>query len=145
VATTLEQVIELVRTYCREVAGSDAPIHLDVTFCSGRHLSHPVPPTQKEAEAPISELRSGAQTGHSPDFRSIRWLGREWPFTEMQARVVKTLWEAWEDGSPDVGTTVLIAAAQSESTRVRDLFHGNAAWGTVIVPGGSRGTFRLVD
>lgn len=49
--------------------------------------------------APATEL---GDYDHSPDFRSVRWFGESYTFTENQALRVKLLWENWERGTPDV-------------------------------------------
>jgi hypothetical protein len=84
---------------------------------------------------------------HSLDFRSARVGGVSYSFTPNQATIVKALWEAWERGAPDVGQETLLELADSDNNRLRDLFRANnrlhPAWGTLIVPGASRGTFCL--
>jgi hypothetical protein len=83
------------------------------------------------------------ERSHSPDYRSVSWDGRTYRLTAMQAAVVRMLWEAWEAGTPDVGQHTLLEAADSCADRLRDVFRHCQAWGTLVVPGGSKGTFRL--
>jgi hypothetical protein len=91
-----------------------------------------------------------------PDFRSGNWYGIECAFTPTQAEMVSILVDAYESGAPDVDAEILIGKGaftqerlrakgkkQSAAKRVRDVFRYNPAWGTVIVPGGTRGTYRL--
>jgi len=80
---------------------------------------------------------------HSPDFRNVVWCGREFIFTGLQAAVVKVLWQAWELGTPDVGDAFLLESCASSGKRLRDVFKGNKAWGTMIREGHSRGSHRL--
>jgi hypothetical protein len=80
---------------------------------------------------------------HSPDFRAVSWDGRTYQLTPMQAAVVRMLWEAWGAGAPDVGQRTLLVAADSCADRLRDVFRHCQAWGTLVVPGGSKGTYRL--
>ncbi|MCK6484913.1 MAG: hypothetical protein L6R00_12360 [Phycisphaerae bacterium] len=80
---------------------------------------------------------------HSPDFRSVHWYGTAYSFTALQAPCVKVLWEAWENGTPDVGNGTILAEAGTDESRLPDIFRGCAAWGTMIVPGDSKGTTRL--
>ena len=80
---------------------------------------------------------------HSDDFRSVRWYGTTYALTGSQAQVVKLLWQAWENGTPDVSGAALLEAADASSERLRDLFPRHAGWGTMIVSGGTRGTYRL--
>lgn len=87
------------------------------------------------------------EIAHSPDFRSVRWYGTEYPFTPQQAEIVKVLWEAYECGTPDVDAVLLLSNDFTGKTgaakRVRDIFRNSTAWRTMIVPGGSKGTYRL--
>jgi hypothetical protein len=146
----LEQVFEVLRAYCAEMGVT--PTEVRVKFANNGRLTIPIPFIERQPlpviEAPEPEPETPAQQaafGHSPDFRSLRWRRREYPFTERQAPVVKLLWDAWEDGAPDVGTATLLTAAGTTGDRLRDVFQDNEAWGTIIVPGTSRGTYRLTE
>jgi hypothetical protein len=95
------------------------------------------PPTPGPAPA--------APTGfprHSADFRSVHWFGADYTFTPTQAAVVRQLWEAWEDGTPGLGQETLLEGAGSTGDRLRDVFRGSPAWGTLVVPLG-KGLFAL--
>src|SRR5206468_2309135 len=102
------------------------------------------PPALNQTEpAPEQEAR------HCPDFRSVYWFGKKYSFTQSQAVVVKMLWEAWENGTPDVGKDTLILRAGCESNRLSDVFsdrkgprHRHHAWGVMIVAGSTKGSFR---
>ena len=82
---------------------------------------------------------------HSPDFRSVLWYNTEYSFTPQQAEIVRILWEAFECSTPDVDATLLLSTdfTGSAAKRVRDVFRKSPAWKTMIVPGGSKGTYRL--
>jgi len=84
---------------------------------------------------------------HSPDFRSVWWFGTEYAFTPQQSEIVKVLWEAHECRTPDVDAALLLSSdfTGSAAKHVRDIFRNSIAWGTMIVPGGSRGTYRLAS
>jgi len=82
---------------------------------------------------------------HSPDFRSVLWHGVDYQFTKGQAACVAILWLAWETGTPDVGDETLLEEVDAESSRLVDLFRGNPAWGTMIIPGATKGSRRLSD
>lgn len=88
---------------------------------------------------------SKPEVAHSPDFRSVLWHGTEYPFSPQQAEIVKVLWEAYECRTPDVDAALLLSGdfTGSAAKRVRDIFRNSTAWGTMIVPGGSKGTYRL--
>ncbi len=81
----------------------------------------------------------------STDFRSVRWFGALYSFTPKQAPVVRLLVENFRAGTPDVGDETLLLAVDPEAppARLSTLFRDHAAWGTMIVAGGSKGTHRL--
>ncbi len=80
---------------------------------------------------------------HSPDYRSVIWFDRPYAFTAAQANVAEILWTAWENGTPDVSGTYLLAASDSDSTHIGNLFRRHPAWGEMIVRGATNGTRRL--
>jgi hypothetical protein len=102
-------------------------------------------PIQKAAKDLIRDRAhaSNVQMNHSPDFRSILWFGTSYSFTSGQAACVKQLWQAWQSGAPEIGQGVVLDNAGMESSRLVDIFKGHLAWGTVIVPGGTKGAYRL--
>ena len=59
--------------------------------------------------------------------------------------MVRVLWEAWQNGTPDVGQDYLIEQADAASGRLADVFKGSPAWKTLVVPGESRGAYRLAE
>jgi hypothetical protein len=90
---------------------------------------------------------------HSPDFRSVHWYGTAYSFTKQQAACVKILWEAWENHTPDVGQDTILEEIDGAGNRLADLFRerdagssqlrSHPAWGPMICPGGTKGTYRL--
>jgi len=93
---------------------------------------------------------------YSSDYRCVNWFGETLSFSPTQAEVVKLLIEAYEAGIPDVDAGMLVGDGSflqdglkatgkkpSAAKRVRDIFRDHVAWGTIIVPGGSKGTYRL--
>lgn len=100
----------------------------------------------REHLADEDESRTGA-TAHSTDFRSVQWFGAEYSFTAAQAPVVKCLWGNWQQGTPDVAEDTLLLAIdpQGPPARLRDVFRYSSAWKSLIVRGGSKGTYRLAE
>lgn len=96
-------------------------------------------------EIPSTPIPQPKPCRHSPDFRSIRWFGTTYTFTESQAEVVRLLWEAYHDQAPDVGDKALLRAAGTEAVRLADVFRECSAWGELIIEGSTRGTHRLAD
>lgn len=84
---------------------------------------------------------------HGNDFRSILWDGRLYSFTESQACVVRILWENWERGTAEVGTVTLLNAIDEENDRQKlsTVFRDCPAWGTIIKPGSTKNSYRLVS
>jgi len=100
---------------------------------------------------------SGQERVYSQDYRSVNWYGEHYGFTAAQAETVKLLAEAFEAGIPDVDAALLVGEdaftqegltnrgrKPSFAKRVRDVFRNNPAWGKIICPGDSKGTYRLV-
>jgi hypothetical protein len=81
---------------------------------------------------------------HSVDFRSATWYGVDHSFTGNQAACVKTLWEAWENGTPEVAGDTLAVEADIQTKRLDHVFRNHPAWGTMIFAGKTKGTYRLV-
>lgn len=80
---------------------------------------------------------------HSPDFRSVHWDGTDHAFTANQAAIVKQLWEAYENGTPDVGGDTLLVGADADTKQIKDVFKKHPAWRSMIVEGSTKGTYRL--
>lgn len=64
-------------------------------------------------------------------------------FGPMQAKVVKLLWRAAEEGVGEVSQTELLKGAGSESVKLCDVFRRHPAWGRLVVRGERPGTYRL--
>jgi hypothetical protein len=79
----------------------------------------------------------------SDDYASAHWFGRGFSFTPIQRPVVKALVRNWLNGTPDVSVEYLLAQADSQARRLRDLFRGHDAFGSMIVRGDRRDTFRI--
>lgn len=79
---------------------------------------------------------------HSADFTSVLWHGTQYRFTACQGHIVHLLWDAFENGTPDVRQEALLDAAGSESANIIHLFKDHPAWGALITSR-SKGTYRL--
>jgi hypothetical protein len=70
------------------------------------------------------------------------WDGEAYFFTGTQAHVVAVLWKAAANGTPALRQETLHEAADgvqdARDFRLRDLFRGHKAWGSLIVPGPAR-------
>jgi hypothetical protein len=92
--------------------------------------------------------RAQPLTRHSTDFRSVHWYGIDYQFTPTQAACVKVLWEAWINGTPDVGQETILDKAGSQCSRLDHLFRKSGkmhpAWSRLIISR-SKGSYRLAD
>lgn len=82
---------------------------------------------------------------HSDDFRSVQWFGTPYSFTQNQAILVQKLWANWEQGTPDISGVTLTDPDVINQSRVDLVFRANDAWGTMLGPGNTRGSYRLYD
>ncbi len=82
------------------------------------------------------------------DCRSVNWYGQVFAFTPTQAACVKVLIEHYKHGVPELGEQAILECEQVESSqnRLAAVFNNgkHPAWGTMIKPGSTKGTFRLV-
>jgi hypothetical protein len=112
------------------------PIELPVLFAVAAPTDDESPPAADRPEAL-----------HSPDFRSVNWFGRPYRFSELQAACVRALWEAWEQGTPELSQQTILEAAESDQTRLDHVFRNRGrqphpAFGSMIVSTG-QGVYRL--
>lgn len=133
-----QDLFEAVRAYVRAVYGPGCrPLEVRVPLSDGGRvwLSVPAPWQQDTAKGPK----------HSKDFRSVNWFGSSYTFTAAQAAAVKLLWEAWEEGVPELSQETLLEASGSEANKLADVFRDHPAWNSLIVAGSSRGAYRLAE
>lgn len=96
----------------------------------------------------VSEAQTPARLprrSHSNDFRSVHWFGVQYSFTASQAAVVKLLWEADENDTPEMSQQAILEEIGSDCQRLSDLFKRHAAWGVMIVQGETAGSYRLAN
>jgi hypothetical protein len=114
------------------------------------HSTAPAPP------APANRLRSREELTVGPGARSVCWCGKTYPFTGRQAACFQILWKAWQNGTPDVAELDILTSRGEDGEdedpagqrpRLSDVFNkgDHPAWKTLIVAGGTKGTFRLAE
>lgn len=135
----LDVAFDGVRAFLDRHYPGDELDELRLVLRSGRKIILPAP-VRGRSRSPVH-----SPTRHSADFRTIRWYGRTYRLTPMQAAVVEQLWIAQDQGTPDIAEATLLEAAGSDTPRVRDLFRNSEAWDVLIVTGSRRGTYRLGD
>jgi hypothetical protein len=143
-----DQIVSLIRHYALRKYGDWAAgitIHLP---CSRQNHYEPFP----AREASRGAARPGANswgTGPVPkrtdNFSAIYWpgIGTHYFQGEKQQAVAGALWRAREDGILEVNQAILLRAADSDGTRLHDLFRGHPAWGTLIIRGPTPGCYTL--
>jgi hypothetical protein len=99
----------------------------------GRTSTEPSPPT----------IHPEPAFTHSIDYRSIRINGQTHALTLNQATIIKILHEAHQRGTPWVGKAELLAAVESETSRVQDSFKRSPLWQTLVISGERKGTYGL--
>jgi hypothetical protein len=104
--------------------------------------SKPDPPELSSAPTVSAVPMMPALPRHSIDFHSARWREDRFTFTDAQAVCLQLLWEAWEQGTPELADRTLLNACQSDAGQLRDVFRDHGAWNTWIVPG-PKGMHRL--
>jgi hypothetical protein len=98
-----------------------------------------------EAPPPAADQAPLPRCRHSVDFRDVVWNGVSYKFGRLQAISVKVMWQAWENGTPELGQRTILAEAGSDSTKLVDVFRNHPAWGVMIVTGSTPGTYRLSE
>jgi hypothetical protein len=141
-ADDLDDLFDAVRRFMVRRYPGEAIRSLTLRLQSGERVVLPRSIRCVVAEAEPRRPQTN-QTAHSPDFRSVNYHGHLFRFSATQAPVVKMLWEAHGNGAPDVGQQLLLEEAGSTCNRLLDLFKRSPAWGSLIVAGEERGTFRL--
>jgi hypothetical protein len=112
----------------------------------GSQVFSTLPQIDSQPDRRQRELAIGIEDpvfSHAVDYRSVRYKGREHTLTPNQATIIKILHEAFKRRTPAVGKAELLAAVESETSRVRDSFKGCPLWQTLVVSGERRGTYRL--
>lgn len=127
----LADLLKSARDYCEAFLPGDVPSYVEIMLQGGEIIRHPLP-----------RLASKARR-HSGDFRSVVWDGVPYSMTGTQAAIVAILWAEWQAGTPEVSQAALLEGVGSLTARVRELFRGSPAWGTLIVSGSRKGTLKL--
>lgn len=117
------------RALARLLPDSSEPVRVTVELADGREITLNSPPA------------------HSVDFTTVRWRGSAYYLTGLQAAVVRLLWEARDNGTPDVRASYLLETVGSASDRIQDVFKAGKddpkIWGELLGKGSREGTVRL--
>ena len=143
-----DQIIVLIRRYALRKYGDWAAgitIHLP---CSRQSHYEPFPsrdPTDNRSPPRPTVWGSGPEPKRTESFSAVYWPGRGTFhfYGEKQQAVVAALWAARAEGTLELSQNVLLRAADSDGTRLHDLFRGHPAWGKLILRGHSPGSYTL--
>ena len=80
---------------------------------------------------------------HGPDFRSVFYKGMSYSFTTAQASCVQILYKLYQNNTPEVSGDYILTKIGYCSQKLSDLFKKSPAWGQLVIPGNTRGTYRL--
>ena len=58
---------------------------------------------------------------------------------------MEKLWEAWEQGTPEMAQQKILGDAGFSSERLVDVFRGHPSWGVLVVRGKTKGAYRLQE
>lgn len=99
------------------------------------HPAEDSPPPPEPVPPDAGPLRRNAKLGidHTPNFRVVRWGRETFSFSHKQSLVVESLANAAAAGFEWVDQFTLLECADSDGTRLYDLFRGHPAWGRMIV------------
>lgn len=114
ISDLIEPAPQIFAAFCDLVIPKDIVESFEISCCGCEHNSqcfHPL----------------------SPDFSYFIYNGREYTFGEMQAKIIKRLWQAREDGDPWVYGKRLLSDVGSGSDRIQSVFNHNPAWRKIIV------------
>lgn len=134
-----EEVFAAIHRYISAIHPGNRPERIKITLADGSKIDLRFPAMFE----PIVPTKSELPIKYGPDFMSVFANGEEYTFTSKQAEVVRVLIEAYENGTPNVGQAALLEAAESPQGELKDVFRNQEAWGTLIIPGKRKGTFRL--
>lgn len=145
-----DQIISLIRGYAMRKYGDwAAGITIHLPCCRQNHYE-PFP--ARDATGNRSPPRSavpawgaGPTPKRTDNFSAVYWpgLGTFHFHGEKQQAVIAALWAAYEEGTLEVMQTLLLRAADSDGTRLHDLFRGHTAWGKLIQRGCSPGSYTF--
>ncbi len=79
----------------------------------------------------------------SSDYRTARWLHEPLTFSECQAMAIRNLHRAHLDGRGALSGRLALAGSTCANSKMSDVFKRHPAWKTLVISGGSKGTYRL--
>ena len=86
----------------------------------------------KDFERKHRNIKDDAFELISADFTCFKCYGKEYRFGETQAKVIKRLWQAREDGQPWMYGKTILRDINSNSDRIKNLFSHNKHWREII-------------
>lgn len=135
-----DEVFAAIHRYISAIHPGNRPERIKITLADGSKIDLRFPAMFDKK----SDIEFESKTiRHSPDYRSVT-LGKSiYSFTPGQAAIVAYLHEAQIEGIKEVSAERILEDVASTNKRMADIFKRHPAWGTFIVPGSTRGTYRL--
>ena len=79
----------------------------------------------------------------STDYRSVTFDGQTFHLTPLQAAAVRLLHEAHLNGTPELSGAYILEKIESKSRALSDIFKRCEAWNRLVIPGTTRGSYKL--
>lgn len=137
---TKAALAELARAYLDRRCGG---VSVDARIVVRLHPDGAYEVTIDLDDPPAATAGPRVKAVHSPDYRVFdSGDGASYQFGPTQAAAVRVLHEAWVAGQPVLSQEAVLEAADSDSSRLADVFRRHPAWGVLIVPAGG-GMYRL--
>ncbi len=134
---------EFDKIYPMKAGQTDINVVVENAVLKGLHKAGILTPAITKSVSEPDVLGKAGDFRHSSDFRSVSLRGEQFSLTPRQAQAIQILWEAHNNGSSEVGQHYILEKLDSPSSRLRDTFRNSPAWRKLVVPGNTKGTFRL--
>ena len=96
------------------------------------------------AAEPEKDLRPMEQRFKpSTDYASVKFDGQIFHLTPFQAAAVRLLHRAYLNGTPELSGAHILETIESSSRALSDIFKRSRAWNTLVIPGATRGSYKL--
>jgi hypothetical protein len=136
-ATLLEMNVTILPTNGHSTRGvaNSANKRSSASVVVSAAAENPVPP---KAATPVRPKAS-------PGFSTVDWYGTKYTFTPKERKIVEVLWDAAEQGMPELSLAEILEEARfKKDETLREIFKGNLAWQTMIKSvTGRKGVYAL--
>lgn len=113
-------------------------LHKDRLRFEKKHDMEMAPERRKDFRA-----ESTTENEFDPTFKVIWHQGQRYSFGDMQAKIIRLLYQAAEEGKPWQKGKPILGKAESESYTLSSVFSHHPAWGKNFIETDKDGTYRL--